>query len=99
MTLRGLRHRTGAEQVVVGGTYFRAKRVGSPSSGVRRQLAVRSCRLLIDKCIRVRVRMRSLGISLGFGQATKGARWMPRGKEPMKGAATGETRRGAGSKL
>ena len=35
---------------------------------------------------------------LDFGQATKGAWWMPWGKEPMKGAVTGETHRGAGNK-
>ena len=29
-----------------------------------------------------------------FGQAIKGVWWMPWGKEPMKGAASGETRRG-----
>jgi uncharacterized membrane protein YjgN (DUF898 family) len=33
-----------------------------------------------------------------FGQATKGAWWMPWGKEPMKGAVTSEMRRGSGNK-
>ena len=34
-----------------------------------------------------------------FGQATKGLWWMPWGKEPMKGAVSGETRRGAANML
>jgi len=34
-----------------------------------------------------------------FGQAIKGVWWMPWGKEPMKGAASGETRRGAANML
>jgi len=32
-------------------------------------------------------------------QATKGARWMPWGKEPMKDAVSGETPGGAAIKL
>ena len=32
--------------------------------------------------------------NLRFGQATKGVWWMPWGKEPMKDAVSGETRRG-----
>jgi len=32
-------------------------------------------------------------------QATKGAWWMPWGKEPMKDAASGETLRGGASSL
>ena len=35
-----------------------------------------------------------VGLCLIYGQATKGVWWMPRGKEPKKGAVSGEMLRG-----
>jgi len=38
-------------------------------------------------------------LCLIYGQATKGVWWMPRGKEPKKGAVSGEMLRGGANIL